>query len=57
MPKTEACELLKDYKNNPFMNVIISNLKKSYPGVLHECPYNVIIFNLIYFLFIDNNNE
>lgn len=44
IPKTEVCELMGNYKSNPFMNPMISKLKEAYPGAIHKCPYKVTIF-------------
>ena len=52
MPRTEVCELVGNYKSNPFMNSIVSKIKEAYPGAIHNCPYNVNIFNTTIILFI-----
>lgn len=47
-PKTDWCKMVKDYSNNLMFKQMVKIANDSAPGIIHECPYTVIIiFNAL----------
>ena len=42
-PRIEWCSYIREHSNNILMNKILDWTKDSLPGLIHKCPYQVIM--------------